>query len=53
LRVSEAIAPDITAVRPAMTCIDRKARNTGAAEPTWSPKILAALAISDASREPG
>ena len=38
-----ATAPVTTAVSPAMTCTARKARNTGAVEPTWSPRMRLAV----------
>src|SRR5216684_3563136 len=44
-RASAAIAPVITAASPAITCTARTARNTGAVEPTWSPRTRLAVTI--------
>src|SRR5258708_38353510 len=45
LRASAAMAPVITAASPAITCTARTARNTGAVEPTWSPRTRPAVTI--------
>src|SRR6266568_4983324 len=42
LRVRAATAPVVTAERPASTCTARKARKTGAVEPTSVPRIRTA-----------
>ena len=45
LRASAAVAPVMTAVRPATTWMTRMARKAGAVEPTWSPRTRLAVAI--------